>query len=223
MVQLYQQHKPKYYNLVKGFRGTIIVIDACVGAGKTTLAKQLGQFLNENGVPTEVYEETVHMPVLALFLSDMKTNAFMFQIHMLSNRQRVYEKAIYEARLCHKCIIIDRGFIGDYAFAFMHKNDGRLTEEQWVAYLSVLEANPKEQPEHLIYLDASADVCMERVNKRDRPGEKSSYNTQYLQHLIDAHKQSIRESKMPVKFIDWNKHTMLHDEVLLDFCKQLHS
>lgn len=220
MFKLYEQ-KNENYERLKHLRGSIIILDASVGAGKTTLGKHLTRFLNEQGIPTLFFEEQVHLPMLQLFLKDMNKYSFMFQIHMLSGRQLVYAEALQKAHNENKCVIIDRGYVGDYAFALMHRDAGRINEDEWNAYIDLIKSLPRPAPSKIIYLDVKPDICLERIKKRDRKGEKDSYNGDYLQKLHDAHLRAINEGGVDVKFVDWNKSRMLHDEDLLDFCDEL--
>lgn len=219
-MHIYEQ-RSEHYEKLKHLKGSIIVIEASIGAGKTTLGKRLSNFLNEQGIPSAFFPERVNITLLKMFLSDTKKYGFMFQVHMLSGRQTVYAEALALSKYENKCCIIDRGYIGDYAFGILNREEGRMNTDEWNSYIGLLESIPRPAPTKIVYLDVSPDVCMDRIKKRDRPGEKESYNTSYLAHLHDAHMKAAKEGNIKMTFIDWNKHRLLHDEDILEFCEKL--
>ena len=88
----------------------IILIDAVVGAGKTTLAEKLGEVLN---IPVyfELQSQTTYN-LLEEFYKDKKRWSFALQVHFLNERFRMI-KEINKV----SSGILDRSIYGDSIFA----------------------------------------------------------------------------------------------------------
>jgi deoxyadenosine/deoxycytidine kinase len=170
----------------------IICLEGVIGAGKTTLAKQLVKELTSKGYAPVYYPEYVNIPLLQQYISNMEKYSYAFQVIMLHQRFNTYRQAIeYIAKDKKNVAILDRGYAGDYAFAFMQYKKGYFSEEEWQTYLAIVN----EQKELLtvkldyyrIYLQCDLNTCLQRIKKRDRSVE-DKYTFQYLQELEMAHK-----------------------------------
>lgn len=211
----FQPVHPLYERLRK-LRGAVLIVEGIIGSGKSSLGKRLTELLTEVGLPCKFFEEEIDMPFLSLFLSDMKKYAFAFQVAMLKNRQSVYKQAVDFARNSNGVAIVDRSLHGDYAFALMHHDRGNISDEEWLAYEDILEKTKLPGPSVIIYLDVYPTVAMERITKRDRLGEKSTYTLEYLSDLDANYKVAMEESPISISYLDWNEPRSLTQEELLD-------
>lgn len=210
-----------HYEKLKHLRGSIILVEGIIGAGKSTLGKELSVMLNRIGIKAHLFEEEINMPLLELFLSDMKKYAFTFQMYMLQNRQGVYREAITYAEQYNGVSIVDRSLFGDIAFARMHHMSGNIGSEEWNVYQSTIESTTLRMPSSIIYLDVAPSTAMRRITARNRGSEGTQYDEEYLHSLHDSYMDSMSDVKGQVHFIDWNKDRKIDTELLLDLVKQI--
>src|SRR3990167_5943525 len=102
-----------YYEALRHLRGSIILIEGIIGAGKTTLAYKMTDLLTRVGIPVKFFEENVNGYLLDLFLKDMKKYAFAFQLLMPAQRRNIYLQAMEFSRMYNGVSIIDRSLYGD--------------------------------------------------------------------------------------------------------------
>ena len=170
-----------------------ITIAGNIGAGKSTLVYMLSQRLR-----WEPFLEPVeNNPYLADFYENMSTWGFHSQIYFLSHRLRVYS----ELSKCSTSVILDRSLYEDaeifahnlYKKGIMNKRDYQTYEALYQSLVSFLPA-----PDLMIYLRASTDTLIERIEKRGRDFEKT-IQPEYLSQLNEAYEDWIaRFSFCPV-------------------------
>lgn len=204
------------YERLRTLRGAVLVIEGIIGSGKTSLGEKLTQMITNSGIPCKFFQEEVNLPLLELFLKDMKKYAFSFQLYMLSTRQKVYREAIEFSRRENGVAIIDRSLHGDIAFASMHNDAGNISNEEWNVYEDIVSSNSLPEPTVVIYLEVLPEVAIERINKRNRGSEVSKYTLEYLRELDTCYKVSMEESRIPIKYIDWSENRSLSEDELLD-------
>lgn len=204
------------YERFKHLRGSIILVEGIIGAGKSTLGRRLTSMLNEIGISARHYDEEVNMPLLELFLSDMKKYAFAFQMYMLQHRQAVYRDAITYCERHNGVAIVDRSLFGDIAFARMHHTGSNISDDEWKVYESTISSNSLRVPSAILYLDVTPDVAMRRIKARNRGSEASEYDVQYLQALHDNYIKAMDHEYYQVLHIDWNQDSDLGEETLVN-------
>jgi deoxyadenosine/deoxycytidine kinase len=146
----------------------IILIDAVVGAGKTTLSEKIGKKLN---IP--IYYELQNqstMNLLEEFYKDKNRWSFALQIHFLNERFRMI-KEITKAGTG----ILDRSIFGDRIFAQMLNEDGYMTNDEFLTYSNLLDnmLEHVSKPDLLLYIDCDLDTAMKRIKGRGREMEQS--------------------------------------------------
>src|SRR5665648_663656 len=114
---------PPGYQRYRLLRGSLLIIEGVIGAGKTTLGHSLAAYLNQIGIPTRFYPEYVNPELLAQYIADMPRYAYTFQLFMLRVRCDTYREAqLFTAT--GGIALIDRSLPGDLAFAPMqYDND----------------------------------------------------------------------------------------------------
>ena len=85
----------------------ILTCGGCIGVGKSSMTKILGDLLQVN----QVYEPVEDNPLLEKFYEDKGTYGFVFQIDMLSKRFEMIEEA-----LMSRNAILDRSIYEDSIF-----------------------------------------------------------------------------------------------------------
>lgn len=146
----------------------IILVDAVVGAGKTTLSEKIGEKLN---IP--VYYELQNqstMNLLEEFYKDKNRWSFALQIHFLNERFRMI-KEINKAGTG----ILDRSIFGDRIFAQMLNEDGYMTDDEFLTYSNLLDnmLEHVSKPNLLLYIDCDLDTALDRIKGRGREMEQS--------------------------------------------------
>ena len=150
----------------------VITIGAMIGAGKSSLAKLVGEHFG-----TEVFYESVDdNPILPLFYTasdeeiQEKRYPFLLQLWFLNTRFKSIKKA-----LVNKNNVLDRSIYEDWYFAKVNKDLGRISELEFQMYEGLLENMleelnelPKKAPDLMIYLTGSFETILDRIIKRGR-------------------------------------------------------
>ena len=150
----------------------VITVGAMIGAGKSSLAKLIGEHFG-----SEVFYESVEdNPILPLFYtaSDEEIQAkrypFLLQLYFLDTRFDSIKQA-----LVHKNNVLDRSIYEDWYFAKVNRDLGRISDLEFELYerllnnmMQELEELPKKAPDLMVYLSGSFETILERINKRGR-------------------------------------------------------
>jgi deoxyadenosine/deoxycytidine kinase len=155
-----------------------IAVEGPIGVGKTSFAKLLANELD--GVT--LLEEADDNPFLQRFYRDIKKYAFQTQLFFLLSRYQ-QQKALTQQDLFQKTVISDYIFAKDKIFAYLNLDEDELgLYEQTFRLLD--ERIPK--PDLVIYLCASRDVLLDRIDKRNNDFEKNIAR-EYVEKLIQAY------------------------------------
>lgn len=165
----------------------MITIGAIIGAGKSSLAKLLGEHLG-----SEVFYESVEdNPILPLFYTASdeeiatKRYPFLLQLYFLNTRFRSIKKA-----LVHENNVLDRSIYEDWYFAKVNKELGRISDLEFELYESLLENMleeleelPKKSPDLMVYLTGSFETILSRIQARGRGYELDESLVEYY-HIL---------------------------------------
>jgi deoxyadenosine/deoxycytidine kinase len=169
-------------------RPLIIAIEGNIGAGKSTLLKHLEDAFGVRAAfmpePVDIWttikdENGEH--ILSKFYAEPHKYAFSFQIMAYSTRLAMLRKTIEEHPDCD-IIICERSLEADsHIFAKMLFEDGMIEYINYQVYRRLYaDTSANYVMDGVVYLDASAETCMERVQKRSREGE-SKISLEYLE------------------------------------------
>ena len=176
-------------------RPRICAIEGNIGAGKTTIFEQLKtHFKNNRSVvfmpePVDIWEtirDASGKTILEKFYADPKY-AFSFQIMAYSTRLAMLRKTIREHPDC-ELIICERSLEADRnIFAKMLFDDGVIDEICYQIYKKIYSEYADMFPvSGIVYIDADADVCAKRIEKRARDGE-AGIQLDYLEKCKKYH------------------------------------
>lgn len=155
-----------------------IVVEGPIGVGKTSLAQRLADHL---GADT-LLEKPQDNPFLARFYQDPQRHAMATQLFFLFQR-------INELRDQAQMDLFSTRTVSDYLFEkdalFARLN---LSEDEFKLYQNIYQslAPQAPTPDLVIYLQASTDTLIERVQRRGRNYERSVSND-YLNRLGNSY------------------------------------
>jgi len=177
----------------------IISIEGNIGAGKSTIltkTKERVQQLYGSEVifieePVDNWEKirdpTTGENILQKFYANPDKYAFSFQVMAYASRLAMIRTAIRENPDC-KVIICERSLDADKeVFAKMLYRDGKIEDIEYQIYQHFYKEYSCEFfLSGIIYIDADAVVCSERITKRLRAGEQG-IPLSYLQKCKNYH------------------------------------
>lgn len=192
----------------------VIVIGAMIGAGKSSLAKIVGEHLN-----SEVFFESVDdNPILPLFYTasdeeiQEKRYPFLLQLWFLNTRFKSIKQA-----LVNNNNVLDRSIYEDLYFAQVNRDLGKISDLEFSMYegllnnmLEEIKELPKKSPDLMIYLTGSFETILNRINKRGRGYELDPALVSYYKLLwegydewIDKHYKASEVLKINIDEIDF--------------------
>ena len=178
-----------------------IGIAGLIGAGKTTLAKTLGEHLD---LPV-YYEPVADNEYLADFYRDTARYVFSTQIYLLNHRFQQHQEVIWRGGGG----VQDRTIYEDAVFAKTLVDQGLMDERDYRTYLSLFRhmSNFMCRPNVIVYLDLSPESSMARVKQRNRDVE-SGISLEYLTALRNEYESFIRDisKRIPVIRVDWERY-----------------
>ncbi len=182
------------------FENLFIGIAGMIGAGKSTLAKSLGEHL---GIDV-YYEPIADNEYLEDFYRDTRRYAFATQIYLLNRRFQQHQEIIWRNRSA----VQDRTIYEDSIFAKMLADTGLMEERDYRNYLTLFRnmSNFMCKPNVIVFLDVSPEGSYERIKSRGRDMEKV-ITLEYLEALHRGYQEFIGSiSKvLPVIRIDYDR------------------
>jgi len=179
----------------------IVSIDGNIGSGKTTGKAKLREYImslkrnnEDNSIifvdePTSDWEQIKDengVSILTNLYTDVKRFAFRFQMMAYITRLRKLRQALKTPNV--RLIITERCLLTDaHVFAKMLYDSKKIEEDEYDIYMRWFDEFAKEvEPSCFVYFKASTEVCMNRIHKRNRPGE-SNISFDYLEACNNYH------------------------------------
>ncbi len=185
-----------------------ITIAGIIGAGKTTLADNLGKYLSSRvGVNNvQIHHEKVDTnELLPLFYKDMKRWGFALQVSLLTQRHRQLQRINWSETLYH---IEDRFMDEDHVFAATLLKQGNMTNLEHNIYKGMVSTYEKHvsRPDLIVFLDVTAETSFDRIKNRGREMEQN-ISLNYLESLHNEYQLFIKHisKKIPVIQITWEQ------------------
>ncbi len=182
------------------FENIFIGIAGMIGAGKSTLAKTLGDHL---GMDT-YYEPVEDNEYLEDFYRDTKRYSFATQIYLLNRRFQQHQEIIWRGRPA----IQDRTIYEDSIFAKMLAKTGLMDERDYRTYIELFRnmSNFMCKPNVIVYLDVKPQVSYDRIQSRAR-GVESGITIEYLEALHEGYEEFINDISRvtPVIRVDYDR------------------
>ncbi|MBT4324898.1 MAG: deoxynucleoside kinase [Cryomorphaceae bacterium] len=158
-----------------------IAIAGNIGAGKTSLTKQLSKSLKYKSY----YEDVIANPYLDDFYNHMERWSFNLQIYFLNSRF----KQLVAIDKGKENVIQDRTIYEDaFIFAPNLNAMGLMTQRDYDNYLSLFDTmiNLVKPPDLLVYLQSSIPNLVNKIHKRGRDYEKT-ISIEYLSRLNERY------------------------------------
>jgi len=156
-----------------------IVVEGPIGVGKTTLVRLLAEEFNGRAVLEHVEEN----PFLKKFYEEPGSYSFQTQLFFLLSRYR-QQRQLAQQDLFNQATVADYLFAKDQIFAQVNLEGDELALYRQL--FKLLDSRlPK--PDLVIYLQARAEVLMERLRKRDRDYERR-ISQEYVEKVAEAYR-----------------------------------
>lgn len=175
-----------------------IVIEGCIGAGKTTLAKMIGSEYSAE----QVLEQFNENPFLAKFYADPVHYAFPVEMTFLMERYRQLKKLLSERDLFTDFVIGD--YFIDKCVIFSRNN---LLPDEYNLYRSVFDvlSSYLPKPDIILYLYNDIPRLLRNIAGRGREYERN-ISADYLEHIQQSYLTYFKEhAAMPVLLLEASK------------------
>ena len=152
--------------------------------------------------------------ILTNLYKDIRANAFKFQMMAYISRLSLLRKAVKNPKI--KLIITERSVETDRnVFAKMLYDAGDISQDEFQIYTLWFDEFLTDVPlGGIVYINASPDVCLERIGKRARAGE--AIQMDYIQRCHQYHEDWIRARGCPLLELPANEDMIETPHILSD-------
>lgn len=180
-----------------------IAIEGNIGAGKTSLAKRMGDDFNAK----VVLERFADNPFLPKFYEDQERYAFPLEMSFLADRFQQLTDDLAQFDLFKNFIVSDYYIFKSLIFAQV-----TLQKEEYALYRKMFDIMYKEitKPDLYIYLYQNTDRLLENIKSRGRTYEQN-IESAYLKQIHDGYSNFMKTEQ--------NLNTLIIDVSELDFVK----
>lgn len=155
-----------------------LVVEGPIGVGKSSLARRLAESFRAR----LVLEPAAENPFLEQFYQDRRKYAFQTQLFFLTSRYQ-QQQEIPQPDLFARATVADYLFARDRIFAYLNLDDTELAMYEKV--YRMVEPSV-QQPDLVVYLQASVEVLRERIRRRGRAAERQ-LEPSYLEEVAQAY------------------------------------
>lgn len=229
-------------------RGAVIVsFDGNIGSGKSTTCIEYKQYINAC-MSNESEDSDSIFPTITSFKDEIcfldepvdewnkvcdkdgvniltnlykytRANAFKFQMMAYISRLSLLRKAVKDPKI--KLIITERSVETDRnVFAKMLYDAGDISHDEYQIYTMWFDEFLTDVPlAGIVYINASPDVCIERIGKRARAGE--TIQTEYIHRCHQYHEDWIRARGCPLLELPANEDVIGTPRLLSERMKRI--
>lgn len=171
-------------------RDSVTIVEGLIGAGKSTLALELGQAMGPNTlVLREPDEKGAANPYLDDYYADHSRWSLTMQLHLLGKRFKMHQDAQWHALNKRGPAILDRSYYGDTPFARVQRTLGFMSDREFETYASIYHGMTASilYPTVCIRILVSPETCNDRIAKRMKSEEgrkcETAIDLDYLKML----------------------------------------
>lgn len=190
----------KYFYFINR-KMVVICVEGAIGVGKSTLLESIQEQVDDFTClqePVHKWTNFNNVDMLKLFNNNMKKNGVTFQqVVMLT----LYEREINSRN--PKNVILERSIGSSFhVFATVLQENGCIdnTQKNILKYFYKFYVRQLRPIDLLIYLDCRPEIALERIKKRNRPGEENIC-LEYLKQLDTAYKKYLEHCSTKVVVI----------------------
>ena len=188
----------------------IISFDGNIGSGKSTKVKDIEKYYTEQGrtdvifiqEPVDAWNSVVDengVTILSNYYKDQKRFAFRLQMLAYISRLSLLRDAVkkgYRYIITERCVGTDRN-----VFSKMLYDKGDIEHDEYIIYQKWYDEFISDVPINaIVYIKASPETCLQRVNIRAREGE--NIPLEYLKECDRYHNEWIESENIPKLVID---------------------
>jgi deoxyadenosine/deoxycytidine kinase len=176
----------------------VIVVDGLISCGKTTYINMLATHLTKRGWKITIVKEPIDKwmekgpggspSIFELFNNDKARWSYHFQTKAFHDRVIENQKMFEKYGNVSQIFILERFCSTDRLFMETLYEGGYVTPLEMQHYKEWADLWQKVvpyEPDLFIYLNPPVDVCMDRIPKRNRPGEEGV--TREYQEILKRH------------------------------------
>jgi len=188
----------------------IISFDGNIGSGKSTKVRDIEDYYKEKGrtdvifiqEPVDSWNSVVDengVTILSNYYKNQKKFAFRLQMLAYISRLSLLRDAVkkgYKYIITERCVGTDKN-----VFSKMLYDKGDIEHDEYIIYTKWYEEFISDVPiGAIVYIKASPETCLERVNIRAREGE--NIPLEYLKECDKYHNEWIDSENIPKLVID---------------------
>jgi deoxycitidine kinase/deoxyguanosine kinase len=208
---------------------TIISFDGNIGSGKSTKVIDIEKYYLEKGrkdilfiqEPVDAWNSVVDdkgVPILSNYYKDNKKFAFRLQMLAYISRLSLLREAVkkgYKYIITERCVGTDKN-----VFSKMLYDKGDIENDEYIIYSKWYDEFISDVPiGAIVYIKASPEICLERVNIRAREGENISL--EYLKECDRYHDAWINGENIPKLVINADIDVRKNPEVNIGILEQI--
>jgi deoxycitidine kinase/deoxyguanosine kinase len=207
----------------------IISVDGNIGSGKSTNVKDFEEYYRNQGrtdilfiqEPVDTWNSVVDdkgVPILSNYYKDQKKFAFRLQMLAYISRLALLRDAIkkgYKYIVTERCVGTDRN-----VFSKMLYDKGDIEHDEYTIYNKWHDEFNNDVPiSAIVYIKASPETCLERINIRSREGE--NIPLEYLKECDKYHDEWISSENIPKLIIDADVDLKKNPDAKIGILKQI--
>ena len=194
-------------------------IEGNIGSGKSTLIEILKKQKNILFLPEPVdswneIKDTSGVTILERYYQDQKRYAFPFQMMAYITRMNLIKNMVASP---DSIVISERSIYTDREiFAKMLYESGDIGEIEYQIYLKYFE---EIKLDGIIYVQTTPDICLKRIEKRNRKGEDIPLS--YLQNCHYYHEEWINKNNFPTLILNGEIESFTFFEEIKEIVKRI--